>query len=202
MSGLFGLGGSGLSSAMSVKIAREQMNFQERMSNSAYQRTMADMKAAGLNPMLVAKLGGASTPPGASAPVNLDANSAMKSGQDAATSKETRENLRTQRDNITADSDAKRQSTAVGVAQAKKIEAETRLLQKGGIRADVEGKAAGVIDKIGTSAIKETTDAWNSSKQLMNKVKDGSAWQDLKNRVKQNIRNIPSEMKQMFEEIF
>jgi len=44
--------------------ASRQMAFQSDMSNTAYQRTMADMQKAGLNPMLAYQQGGASTPSG------------------------------------------------------------------------------------------------------------------------------------------
>lgn len=64
---LAAIGGSTVTGLFNQYSANKQMDFQSKMSNTSYQRAMADMKKAGLNPILAAKVGGASTPSGAMA---------------------------------------------------------------------------------------------------------------------------------------
>jgi len=73
--------------------AQNQMDFQEEMSNTSYQRGVKDMQAAGLNPMLAYSQGGASAPGGASAQIDDAITPALNSGRSAAMLEATMENL-------------------------------------------------------------------------------------------------------------
>jgi len=59
--------GGMVSNASNRSMAREQMAFQERMSNTSYQRAVQDMRLAGINPALAYMQGGASSPAGSTA---------------------------------------------------------------------------------------------------------------------------------------
>lgn len=57
-----GLIGAGVSALGQYRANKETKKFATKMSGTAHQRQMADLKAAGINPILAGRLGGASTP--------------------------------------------------------------------------------------------------------------------------------------------
>lgn len=115
---------------MNVEEAQRNRDYQERLSNSAYQRTMQDMSKAGLNPILAYQKGGASTPSGGQAALSAPkaepyhstniAGEAVNTAMAFRRANQENENLKYTADNIQAD-------TASKIAQSNLTDVKTQI---------------------------------------------------------------------------
>jgi hypothetical protein len=108
-----------------AKQAEAQMAFQASQTGTSWQRGVADMKAAGLNPMLAYSQGGASSGSGAQATMGNTLGAGVSSAQQGLSTMASVGQAMAQTANTRADTDLKLSQPGLQRAQIQNVNADT-----------------------------------------------------------------------------
>lgn len=128
IAGIAGAGGSMWQNNQNIRLSREQMRFQERMSSTAAQRAVQDYKLAGLNPALAYDRP-ASSPAGAMPTVDNPAEAGLSNANQARAISAQVQLLKEQARKTEKEADIAHDMAEVS-PKIRKAEEETALLQR------------------------------------------------------------------------